>query len=353
MAATGIEWTDLTWNPIGGCSVHSPGCIHCYAQTLAGGRLKSHPLYAGTTTPAKTGPVFNGHLTVAPDDHRVWLKPLRWRGAKHPRRGPGARSLIFVGDMSDLFHEDRPDAHIDRVFAVMALCPQHDFQVLTKRADRMREYVSSPSTPRRVYELVCDLVTVDQIADVILIAPGIDPSLAPPGKQIFLGRWPLPNVWCGVSVEDQRRADERIPEVLATPAAVRFISYEPAIGPVDLAAMPFPDGDARHRWDALTGQALLYGDGVRGHPDVTIRMDKPLKSSLDWIICGGESGPKARPMHPDWARSLRDQCATAGVAFFFKQWGGTNKKKTGRRLNGRTWEEFPGGGRANEARECV
>lgn len=135
---TGIEWTDATWNPIGGCSIASPGCTNCYAQRLAGTRLQHLPLYAGTTTDSKAGPVFNGHMTVADDDAAVWTWPLRWRGSKTPRRGAGARSMIFVGDMSDLFHRNRPRHVIDRVFAVMAMAGRHDFQVLTKRPDVIR-----------------------------------------------------------------------------------------------------------------------------------------------------------------------------------------------------------------------
>ena len=144
-AISGIEWTDATWNPIGACSIKSPGCIYCYAQGLAGTRLKHHALYAGTTDIVKDRPVFNGHLTAAPDDHPVWTWPMRWRGARNPRLGPGKPSMIFVGDMSDLFHEDRPEETIDRVFDVMKLSPSHIFQVLTKRASRMLEYLSDCS----------------------------------------------------------------------------------------------------------------------------------------------------------------------------------------------------------------
>ena len=188
-ANTGVEWTDATWNPVGGCSVHSPGCTHCYAQRMAA-RLPNHPVYRSVVSSTKSGPVFNGTLTRAPDDHPVWTWPLRWRGAKNPKRGAGKPSLIFVGDMCDLFHEARPDEDIDRVFAVMALCPQHTFQVLTKRADRMLAYCNDRATIHRVHSLVCDLVTEGD-ADGVLIAPGVDPDLAPPGRRIFLGRWPL------------------------------------------------------------------------------------------------------------------------------------------------------------------
>jgi len=148
----------------------------------------------------------------------------------------------------------------------------------------------------------------------------------------FPPTWPLPNVWLGVSVEDQRRADERIPHLLSTPAAVRFLSIEPLLGPVNLTRIEL-GGGRRPTWNALSGARGFYGEN-------TVRIDHG-DPGLDWVIVGGESGPGARPMHPDWARSVRDQCVAAGVPFFFKQWGGVRKKETGRVLDGRTWEEMP------------
>lgn len=290
---TPIEWTDSTWNPIGGCSLASPGCTHCYAQRMAGTRLASHPLYAGTTQATKTGPVFNGHLTRAPDDHPVWTWPLRWRGAKHPKLGAGKPSMIFVGDMSDLFHEDRPDADIDRVFAVMELAPQHIFQVLTKRAERMRKYLSAYGVGGRLTKAAFAFGRS-------LPATGGEADdrnwLYYPARL----KWPLPNVLAGVSVEDQTRADERIPHLLATPAAKRFISAEPLLGPIRL----------RNLYPITDDEDGVFIEGVHGNTP-----------RIDWVICGGESGPNARPAHPNWAGSLRDQCASAGVPFFFKQWG--------------------------------
>jgi protein gp37 len=240
---TKIEWTDATWNPITGCTVVSPGCTNCYAMKLAGSRMKNHWSRKGLTQASKAGPVWNGKVRF----NEQWLdQPLHWR---KPRR-------IFVCAHGDLFHEDVPDAWIDIVFAIMALAPQHTFQVLTKRADRMLNYI-----------IYCDEI-----------------SAAETGNQ-----WPLPNVHLGVSTEDQTRADKRIPLLLRTPAAVRFISAEPLLGPIDLK------------------QTRL------GHMPATARLDQ--------VIVGGESGPGARPMHPDWARLLRDQCEATGVAFNFKQWG--------------------------------
>ena len=244
---TKIEWTDATWNPIVGCSVVSPGCTNCYAMRLAGTRMKHHPSRAGLTRDSKAGPVWTGEVRFM----EQWLiQPLRW--AK-PR-------MIFVCAHADLFHEAVPDEWIDRIFAVMAMAPQHTFQVLTKRPERMREYLHSP-------------VVIDSIANA---AHDIDGGI---GAPIL----PLPNVWLGVSVEDQRRADERIGILGSTPAALRWVSAEPLLGRIDF--------------------------------------DIDQLQVIDWVVAGGESGPGARPMHPDWARSLRDQCAAAGVQFLFKQWG--------------------------------
>jgi len=301
-----IEWTDATWNPITGCSVVSPGCTNCYAMKLAGSRLAHHPSRAGLTRDTKAGPVWTGEVRL----NEQWLdEPLRWR---RPRK-------IFVCAHGDLFAEGVPDAWIERVFAVMALCPQHVFQVLTKRPERMRAYLAHPATARAVWELACDMV-VEHGFGVVLLAHPSHASIAPAGRHVHVGRWPLRNVWLGVSVEDQRRADERIPILLDTPAAVRWISAEPLLGPVDLDA-------AWHGEPAL--DAECWGDCAwceKGRPPLhNCQRGKgdweKGRSGLDWVVAGGESGPGARPMHPDWARSLRDQCAAAGVPFLFKQWG--------------------------------
>lgn len=266
---TGIEWCDATWNPIGGCSIKSPGCIHCYAQSLAGTRLLNHPLYKGATDLVKGNPVFNGKMTVVPDDDPRWTWPLKWRGAKHPIMGAGMPSLIFVGDMSDLFHEDRPDEVIDKVFLVMALCPQHTFQVLTKRSERMRDYIGARGGDW-----------------VLSLSAAIDALGLPTYAARSTPTWPLPNVWLGTSCEDDSRYRSRWPILAETPAAVRFISYEPAIGPL----------------------ADLWSGAI---------------SVPDWIICGGESGPYRRMMDPQWARDVRDMCLCRGrIAFFMKQMTG-------------------------------
>lgn len=280
-----IEWTEQTWNPIVGCTVVSPGCTNCYAMKMAG-RVEAtgHPSYQGLTVKTKSGFVWTGNVAL---NEKALIEPLR-------RRKP---TTYFVNSMGDLFHESVPDEWIDRVFAVMALCPQHTFQCLTKRSDRMREYKTRLDDEEQRWE---------RIGDAAAVMVGNDGYYRAGECQ-----WPLPNVWLGVSVEDQARADERIPDLLATPAAVRWISCEPLLGPVNLEAVAIGKREYGVRIDAFTG--LEWDDlGVR---------DASESRFIDWVVCGGESGPGARPMHPDWARSLRDQCAAAGVPFFFKQWG--------------------------------
>jgi len=307
---TGIEWTDATWNPFAGCSIVSPGCTQCYAMTMAARieRMGTAPHYAGLTEPSKAGPVWSGKLALA--STKQLTQPLRWTRARK----------IFVNSMSDLFHEDAPDDWIDQVFAIMALCPQHIFQILTKRPERMRAYVSDPKVVRRIYELACDIATGLGLK-VVLIAPGVDEALAPPGPRIYLDRWPLPNVWLGVSTERQTEENEkRIALLLNTPAAVRFISAEPLLGPLDVLPYLFIYTHDDNEVLAEPQQSHAVPELPFRDPLTTDPADIAIPR-IDWVIVGGESGPKARPMHPDWVRSLRDQCTTAGVPFFFKQWG--------------------------------
>jgi len=241
---SGIEWTEATWNPVAGCSIVSPGCTNCYAMRMAG-RLEAmgQPKYTGTTRMSGGRAKWNGVVRL---DHETLSLPKSWKRGR----------LIFVNSMSDLFHEDVPIEFIQCVFAVMADTPQHTYQILTKRSERLRE---------------------------------LSPLL----------EWPS-NAWMGVSVEN---ADYlyRIDHLRDTSAAIRFLSLEPLLG--DL------------------GQINLRG--------------------IHWVIAGGESGPGARPMKPDWVRSIRDQAERDGVAFHFKQWGGVNKKRTGRVLDNRTWDDLP------------
>lgn len=329
---TKIEWTDATWNPITGCKVVSPGCTNCYAMNLAGTRLRNHVSREGLTTQTKAGPVWNGTFRF----NAQWLEqPLHYT---RPSR-------VFVCAHGDLFGEGVPDEWIDKVFAVMALCPQHDFQVLTKRPARMRQYLTE-APDRREREKA-----IEHWREEIGVRFMLDPANHRiDGKGLHFahgcaeyrlqsifkctgaqyGSWPriqfggcipalpLKNVWLGVSVEDQARADERIPELLATPAAVRFISAEPLLEAIDLTA-------AWHGENALDsecwGQCAWCEKGYtplhncqegKGDPD-------KWRSGLDWVIVGDESGRKRREVDLDAVRSIRDQCAAAGVAFFLKQ----------------------------------
>ena len=287
---SGIEWTDATWNPITGCSVVSPGCTNCYAMGLAGTRLRNHPSRAGLTRDTKAGPVWTGEVRF----NARWLdQPLHWR---KPR-------MIFLGAHSDLFHPALPRAARDRIYAVMARAHWHTFQVLTKRADLMRAYLSDPELPRRIAALVTEAVGPD---DIIV------------SREDELATGGMRHVWHGVSAERQREADERIHELRATPSAVRYVSLEPLLGPIDLRHL--------NRLDTVASDCLT---GLRVRPRTGKAIDKEPWNPIDWVIAGGESGPHARPSHPDWFHSLRDQCQAAGVPFFFKQWGEWREFDTG------------------------
>lgn len=297
-----IEWTDTTWNVINGCAVVSPGCTNCYAMRLAGTRFRDHPTRRGLTIDSKAGPVWNGQVRLI---ESLLDQPLRWR---RPRR-------IFVCAHGDLFHESVPDAWIDRVFAVMALAPQHTFQVLTKRAARMRAYLRSARALQRVMDavkLVRPLTpsSCQALSRIIADRERVREQWAAAWARIAAA--PLPNVWLGVSVEDQVRADERIPILLDTPAAVRWISAEPLLGPVDLSGVM-----GKPSWVYQPLRGVRYDPMQPPHYG---HVAEPT-ARIAWVVAGGESGPGARPMHPDWARRLRDQCAAAGVPFLFKQWG--------------------------------
>jgi len=314
---TGIEWTDASWNPIVGCSVVSPGCTNCYAMSMARRIEAMQPgsHYAGTTKAVNGNTVWTGTVALAPE--HIVTQPLRWRRARK----------IFVNSMGDLFHESVPDEWIDRVFAIMAITPHHTYQALTKRSARMRAYINDPDTPRRIARSFLDAVIAGSLPkravnDDTWPVKSIGDIDLP--DDVTMAQWPLPNVWLGVSTEDQRRADERVPDLLATPAAIRFISAEPLLGPLDLwnirrynpAGEPWIDalrGEVT-RGDYLARSASEYSFNTRTHfPGELPR--------LDLVIAGGESGPRARPTHQGWARYLRDQCASSGVPFFWKQWG--------------------------------
>ncbi|WP_315759130.1 MULTISPECIES: phage Gp37/Gp68 family protein [unclassified Bradyrhizobium] len=239
-----IEWTEATWNPVAGCTILSPGCTNCYAMRLAARlAVMGQEKYVGTTRQSGGRAKWNGVVKIDPSSLEI---PRKWKRGR----------LIFVNSMSDLFHDRVPLAFVQKVFMVMEETPQHTYQVLTKRAERLEEL----------------------------------------SKKLH---WP-DNVWMGVSVES---ADYlfRIGHLRRTQARTKFLSLEPLLGPLE-------------------------------------KMDL---RGIDWAIAGGESGPGARPMPLEWVRSIRDQCVAADVPFHFKQWGGKNKKKTGRTLDGRTWDEWP------------
>jgi protein gp37 len=290
MNKTKIEWTDYSWPIINGCRRKSAGCESCYAERLAATRLAQTEKYKGLAVMTPNGPRWTGET-------RLWepalQEPLR---LKKPSR-------IFVADMGDLFYEGVNDEDIDKVFAVMALCPQHTFQVLTKRAERMRDYFCNREGWIRLTTKLFETVSERGLDEMLLL----DCTFEDNERSIV--RVPLKNVWLGVSCEDQKTADERIPWLLRTPAAVRWVSYEPALGPVNFVGIR--DANTRVTRGAYLGPCL-HADDVGGLYETL---------GLDWIVCGGESGPGARPMHPDWARSARDQCVAVGVPFFFKQHG--------------------------------
>jgi protein gp37 len=323
VAETSIEWATRVWNPVVGCTAVSPGCENCYAEKLA----TRHVLMSaarGTRSP---------YLRVVDTEHRRWtrsrdaaatpdthrrveLLPERLLPALKYKAG----DLVFAVSMGDPFHADVPFEFVEQMWTVMASSPA-TFQILTKRPGQMLEFL------RWLRErAIWNIERVD-VGGQSLPGPALWPDA-------------LPNVWLGTSVEDQLRADARIPELLQCPAAVRFISAEPLLGPLRLyhvgQTRDGGAGPATFRWiDALRGGEVTQvddgGPAVRGGGG----------PRLDWVIVGGESGPGARPMDEGWARSLRDQCELAGVAFFFKQWGGVNKKKSGRVLDGRTHDVMP------------
>jgi protein gp37 len=283
MGKTKIEWATDVWNPVVGCKAVSPGCDHCYAARLVSGRLKHLPAYAGLAE----GGVFNGEVRCLPE--RL-LDPITWR---KPRR-------IFVNSMSDLFHPAIERQFQAAVFAVMAATPRHTYQILTKR-------------PQPAEHILRD--------DWSDFSSSFQTEIDEEGFKLGLGeletgwRWPLPNVWLGTSIESDAYTS-RADHLRETPAAVRFLSLEPLLGPL-------PSLD-------LTG--------------------------IGWVIAGGESGPGARPMHPAWVRDIRDRCVAASIPFLFKQWGEwrrvntahgvvvsrVGKKAAGRELDGKVWDEYPG-----------
>ncbi len=347
MSKTNIEWVrnkdgsqGNNWNPFYGCRRKSAGCENCYAEQIAGrfsGIDKNNKIlpYSGIATKTNGVSRWTGEVKL---NENVLLEPLK---IKKP-------TMFFVNSMSDTFYSKFPDEWIDKLFGVMARCPQHTFQILTKRPERMLEYIKT-----RAYHAYNDV-------------------------RIETEQFPPRNIWLGVSVENQKTADERIPLLLDTPADVRFLSCEPLLENINLPlyyccnCFKFTQTERVNNdkdWGCLICGCYKTG-GFK--PSTTM--------GIDWIIVGGESGANARPIHPDWARNIRDQCIAANVPFFFKQWGGwfpmcektvegtewsigedkarthihlwddeqgnvsvnIGKHNAGRFLDGRTWNEFPG-----------
>jgi protein gp37 len=287
---TKIEWTDATWNPIRGCSRVSPGCENCYAERTAARFSGEGLAYEGLATISKNGPRWTGEVRLIPEHV---TDPIRWT---RPRR-------IFVNSMSDLFHEKLTDGTIALIFAVMAMAPQHTFQVLTKRPKRMARWFDG-----------AEPLVAGEIKALALAG-----KLGERWKQGALPElpaWPLPNVWLGTTVEDQERANERIPHLLSTPAAVRFLSCEPLLGPVDLNRVDF----TKAGWRAVNGFPEPTAESAfarwQNRP-----MRAKLRNGVDWVIVGGESGPGARPCAEEWITDVVKQCKAARVPVFVKQLG--------------------------------
>lgn len=309
MTTTSIEWTDKTWNPSRGCSRVSPGCENCYAERQAARFSSAGQPFEGLVSVRSR---VSGLRYTEPKAAGDWTSP-RWAGKARfvremlelPLRWRKAQR-VFVDSMSDLFHVDITNEQIAAVFGVMAACPQHTFQVLTKRPERMLEWFNwtandwDNSAAAPPIPVSCGIEAANHCADVDYLG--------------LSDEWPLPNVWIGVSVEDQQRANERIPHLLDTPAAVRFISAEPLLAPIDLRRVRQDDV---YSIDALTGD-VREGTGANG---TGFRTDRNCLSKLDWVIVGGESGPGARPCEVEWIRSVVKQCADADVRCFVKQLG--------------------------------
>lgn len=305
-----IEWTDATWNPLLGCSKVSAGCQQCYAvKTSYRLEAMGKASHRGLTIKRSDGSLnWSGEVRLL--EERLDL-PLTWR---KPRR-------VFVNSMSDLFHETVPDEFIDRVFATMALARQHTFQLLTKRPERMLAWMRQE----------CSLGTVLHHW-----------KTWKPGQNT----WPLPNVWLGVSAENQATLDARVPLLLQTPAAVRFVSFEPLLGRINATRYLEPDLPI---WPemAVPTPGRDYAEPLGDGGWVIRRRSKgphcfeTWVPPIQWAIVGCESGPCARPMHEDWVRQIRDQCRDAGVALFYKQAMRDGKLLHMPELDGRVWAEFP------------
>lgn len=305
MGKTSISWCDYTWNPIRGCTPVSPGCENCYAKRV-GQRF------------GLAADCWDGKVELV---RSAMHKPLHWKD-------PG---LVFLASMGDVFHDAIPDSYRMEIWRVMGMAPKHLFLVLTKRPERMLEWlkrwadVEDPVLDFKATRGPEEIRAYYKSQRALLFADMIEAWGKPPNGAAYplydwaegIRYWPaaLPNIWLGVTAENQEQADKRVPLLLQAPAAGRFVSVEPMLGPVGLDALPdgsWYDREGATRYNALMGEAW-YGDtgehGLSGGP------------KIDWLVCGGESGPKARPMELAWARGLRDECITGSTPFHFKAWG--------------------------------
>jgi protein gp37 len=312
---TEISWCDSTWSPVRGCTRVSEGCRHCYSERMAARGLpglRSPTTGCDFASNTISGPRWSGRVELIESQLEI---PLHW---KKPRR-------IFVNSVSDTFHEALPDEAIDRIFAVMALCRQHTFMVLTKRAKRMREYLSDLSYRTEVVG-----IEAEHRSGWDRYMRGSDETTG--SGDDMLPRWPLPlsNVWLGVSVEDQATGDARIPLLLQTSAAVRFISAEPLLSAIDFSRY-MSDNLQDSAWGSETEAGGR--DGGLLQPQKQSRQRTESAGSISLILLGGESGPGARRCRVEWIRSVVEQCREAGCACFVKQLGAHV---------GGDWPEFPG-----------
>lgn len=356
-----IQWLNLpgykgeTWNPIVGCSKTSEGCDNCYAEKMAV-RLAAmaiklvKPIGVGKYVKVIQGRQWDGTTFINDEDI---LTPLSW---KKPR-------VVFVCSMGDLFHPSVPYEWIDKVMALAAVLPIHTFIILTKRAQRMADYFKQgkDSLLKRWEDAIYEMGISDRTDDSDVDAAACYMyNRCNSGAKVKGWGWPLSNLWLGVTAENQEMANKRVPKLVKIQAAVRFVSVEPMLGPVDLTRIPARYWGNEYQGSEYNGIDLsaLIGGSNTNNP-----------WHLNWVICGGESGHKARPVHPDWVRNLKNQCGKAAVPFFFKQWGewstiypqgnnlqnmgqtyqyGTSfykigRKAAGNKLDGKKWEEYPGG----------
>ena len=325
MTKTKIEWADAVWNPVTGCTKISEGCDNCYAAKMVN-RLQK--------IPATQKKYQNGFKVTCHENELA--KPLSWEKDRK----------IFVCSMGDLFHDDVPFEFIAQIYGIMSMCPQHTFMVLTKRPDRaLKFYQWCEEKEQELYKCPADQNIYLEYLPLEIIGPYTEQF-----GDSFPEEIPLDNIWLGVTAENQARADERIPILLQIPAAVRFVSVEPMLSPVDFDKIPPQNLGEWAGFNIKSG--ACFGGAYEN------------EKGLHWVICGGESGPNARPIHPDWVRSLKDQCRAAKVPFFFKQWGEwfpdnkryfharsmifgdsavfkIGKKAAGRELDGKEYLEFP------------